>query len=259
MHSHSHRDRSAGQNPRGDIMSAKAPSSPPAAPALRGAPFTAEGGGDTMLLTSAEREQLAQIGARIRLPARMVIYKEDSPADWVFAITDGCVKCYRELPSGKRALCAFLFARDLFGLAENGRYTNTVQAVTNVTLYRLPIMELATLLKQDGNLQFKFLSKVTHELRCSQRRAILINRRDAVGRFATFLTMMASPSPAVSDGQEVPLPMARSDIADFLGLSLESVSRSASELERNGLVKFENRHLARILDGARMSKLVAAV
>ena len=53
--------------------------------------------------------------------------------------------------------------------------------------------------------------------------------------------------------------MARSDIADFLGLSLESVSRSASELERNGLVKFENRHLARILDGARMSKLVAAV
>ena len=96
-----------------------------------------------MLLTSAEREQLAQIGTRIRLPARMVIYKEESPADWVFAITDGCVKCYRELPSGKRALSAFLFARDLFGLAENGRYTNTVQAVTNVTLYRLPIMELA--------------------------------------------------------------------------------------------------------------------
>ena len=80
-----------------------------------------------------------QIGARIRLPARMVIYKEDSPADWVFAITDGCVKCYRELPSGKRALSAFLFARDLFGLAENGRYTNTVQAVTNVTLFRLPL------------------------------------------------------------------------------------------------------------------------
>ena len=87
----------------------------------------------------------------------------------------------------------------------------------------------------------------------------MINRRDAVGRFAMFIAMMANPAPVSTDGQEVPLPMARSDIADFLGLSLESVSRSASELERTGLVKFENRHLARILDGARMAKLVAAV
>ena len=85
-------------------MSAKPSSSPPLAPALRGTPFIAESGGDTVLLTSAERERLIQIGCRIRLPARMVIYREDSSADWVFAITDGCVKCYRDLPSGKRAL-----------------------------------------------------------------------------------------------------------------------------------------------------------
>jgi CRP-like cAMP-binding protein len=219
----------------------------------------AGGGSEILLLNSAQREQLAQIGVRIRLPARMVIFKEESPADWVFAINDGCVKCYRELPSGKRALGAFLFSHDIFGLAENGRYVNTVQAVTNVALYRVPMMELANLLKQDANLQFQFLSKVTHELRCSQRRAIMINRRDAVGRFAMFLAMMAGPSSVGTDGQEVPLPMARSDIADFLGLSLESVSRSASELERTGLVKFENRHLARIVDGARMAKLVGAV
>ena len=128
-----------------------------------------------------------------------------------------------------------------------------------MTLYRLPLPELANLLKQDGNLQFKFLSKVTHELRSSQRRAILINRRDAVGRFASFIAMMANPESATDEGQEVPLPMARSDIADFLGLSLESVSRSATELERSGVLKFENRHLARIVDGARLAKLVAAV
>jgi CRP/FNR family transcriptional regulator, anaerobic regulatory protein len=240
-------------------VSAKPPSPLPPAPALRGTPFIAEHGSDSLLLTSGEREQLMQIGVRIRLPARMVIYREESPAEWVFAITDGCVKCYRDLPSGKRALCAFLFARDLFGLAENGRYTNTVQAVTNVTLYRLPLPELATLLKHDGHLQFKFLSKVTHELRSSQRRAILINRRDAVGRFASFIAMMAKPASAANEPPEVPLPMARSDIADFLGLSLESVSRSATELERSGVVKFENRHLARIVDGARLAKLVAAV
>jgi CRP-like cAMP-binding protein len=70
---------------------------------------------------------------------------------------------------------------------------------------------------------------------------------------------MANASTVLTDGQAVALPMARSDIADYLGLSLESVSRSAAELERSGLVKFENRHLARIVDGARMSELAAAV
>ena len=239
-------------------MEKRATSSPPVTPTLRAIPFTASGGSEALLLSSAQREQLAQIGVRIRLPARMVILREESPADWVFAISDGCVKCYRELPSGKRALTAFLFNHDIFGLAENGRYVNTVQAISNVTLFRVPTMELANLLKQDGNLQFQFLSKVTHELRCAQRRANMINRRDAVGRFAMFIALMANTSP-VADGQEVKLPMARSDIADFLGLSLESVSRSAAELERGGLVKFENRHLARIVDGARMAKLVAAV
>ena len=240
-------------------MEKRASSSPPVTPTLRAIPFTASGGAEALLLSNSQREQLAQIGVRIRLPARMVILREESPADWVFAISDGCVKCYRELPSGKRTLSAFLFSHDIFGLAENGRYVNTVQAISNVTLFRVPTIDLANLLKQDGNLQFQFLSKVTHELRSAQRRATMINRRDAVGRFAMFIALMGNPSPVLTDGQEVALPMARSDIADFLGLSLESVSRSAAELERSGLVKFENRHLARILDGARMAKLVAAV
>ena len=242
------------------VMEKRASSLPPATPTLRAIPFTASGtGSEALLLNNTQREQLAQIGVRIRLPARMVILREESPADWVFAISDGCVKCYRELPSGRRALTAFLFNHDIFGLAENGKYVNTVQAISNVTLFRVPLLELANLLKQDGNLQFQFLSKVTHELRSAQRRATMINRRDAVGRFAMFIALMANASPVLSDGQPVALPMARSDIADYLGLSLESVSRATAELERSGLVKFENRHLARILDGARMTKLAAAV
>jgi CRP-like cAMP-binding protein len=240
----------------------KRPVTPPPSPtpSLRAVPFTPGDSSDQQqLLTNAQREQLLQIAVRIRLPARMLVYREDSPAEWVFTINEGCVKCYRELPSGKRALSAFLFSQDLFGLAENGRYIHTVQAITNVTLYRLSLVELTHLMKEDGELQFKFLSKVTHELRAAHKRAILINRRDAVGRLAMFIAMMASPTSTPVAGQEVPLPMARSDIADYLGLSLESVSRSASELERTGLVKFESRHLARVVDATKLAKLAAAV
>jgi CRP-like cAMP-binding protein len=151
---------------------------------------------------------------------------------------------------------AFLFARDLFGLAEKGRYLNTAQSITRVTLYRLPLCELTALLKEDADLQFKFLVKVTHELRESQRRTILVNRRDAVGRLAMFVGLMGEqleePEPRV-----VPLPMARSDIAAFLGLTAESVSRAAAELEERGLVAFESRHSARILDPTGLARLSA--
>jgi CRP-like cAMP-binding protein len=230
-------------------------------PSLKAIPFlkTPEDAA-TIVLTKRQREQLTQIGTRMRLPARKIIYREGSDAEWLFSVNEGVVKSYRDLPSGKRMVSAFLFGQDLFGLAEQGRYLNTAQTVAPSTLYRFPLSELTVLLKQDAELQFQFLAKVTHELRESQRRAILINRRDAAGRLAMFLALMAARADKSLDRErEVPLPMSRSDIAGFLGLSLESVSRAAAELQRDGFVRFEGRHLARIIDPARLSKLAAAV
>ena len=218
--------------------------------------YSAEG---ERVLTDRQRQDLVRIGMRVRLPARMTVYREDSPAQWVFAITDGAVKCYRELPSGKRLVSAFLFARDLFGLAENGHYLNCAQTLTVTTMYRLPIGELAALLKHDADMQFKFLMKVTHELREAQRRAVLITRRDAAGRLAMFISQMGARECPSAHTRVVPLPMTRSDIAGFLGLSLESVSRAAAELEQRGLVQFEHRHQARIVDADAFARLVAAV
>lgn len=234
------------------------PSDPEEISSLRSTPF--QYSADTeRVLTDRQRQDLIRIGMRVRLPARMTIYREDSPAQWVFAITEGAVKCYRDLPSGKRAVGAFLFARDLFGLAENGRYVNCAQTLVLTTMYRLPVRELAALLKQDADMQFKFLMKVTHELREAQRRAILISRRDAAGRLAMFVAHMSTRDWPSVNTRVVSLPMTRSDIAGFLGLSLESVSRAAAELDDRGLIKFEGRHLARIVDADGLARLVAAI
>jgi CRP-like cAMP-binding protein len=81
------------------------------APPLRAVPFLKPlPAAGMFVLTDRQREQLARIGTRMRLSARTVIYREESPAQWVFAIVDGAVKSYRELPSGKRIVSAFLFA-----------------------------------------------------------------------------------------------------------------------------------------------------
>jgi CRP/FNR family transcriptional regulator len=230
------------------------------APTFSGVPFlntTAEA--DEPLLTDRQREELARIGTRLKLSARTMIYREDDPADSVFAIIEGVVKSYRDLPSGKTTVTAFLFPRDLFGLAERGRYVNSIQSVTRVTVVQLPLETLVPLVMRDPDLQFQFLVKVVHELRESQRRAILVNRRDAAGRLAMFLTMMRAHHRATtSDDRDVPLPMNRTDIANYLGLSREAMSRAAKFLERRGIVRFQSRHLAQIVDGARLASLAAA-
>ena len=235
-------------------------SPPPTVPSMRAVPFLKSTADTIVRLTPRQREQLLQIGVRVRLPGRAVIYREGAASDSVYVVAEGTVKCYRHLPSGRRALCAFLFSRDLFGLMEDGCYVNTAQAVSEVTLYRLPLEQLATLLKQDGDLQFQFLSKITHELRESYRRTILVSRRDAAGRLAMFLVLMAARlAPNTPDDAELTLQMSRSDMADFLGLSVESVSRASADLERRGIATLEGRHRARILDRSKLLKLAAAV
>ena len=229
-------------------------------PSIRAITFgKSQGVGAERLLTDRQRQQLAIIGTRVKLPARTILYREDTDAAWIFIISEGVVKCFRELPSGKRRLAAFLFADDVFGLAENGRYVNTAQAVTGVTMYRIPIDSLTALFKREPELEFQFLSKATHELREAQRRAIVLTRRDAIGRLAMFLSMLEKDGPRTSPPGAISIPMSRSDIADYLGMSLEAVSRASSGLVRHRLVAFDGRHAARIIDRTRFNALVAAL
>ena len=205
-----------------------------------------------------QRQQLAIIGTRVNLPARTILYCEDTDAAWIFIISEGVVKCFRELPSGKRRLAAFLFADDVFGLAENGRYVNTAQAVTGVTMYRIPVDSIIALFKREPELEFQFLSKATHELREAQRRAIVLTRRDAIGRLAMFLSMLEKDRPRTSPSAAISIPMSRSDIADYIGMSLEAVSRASSGLVRHRLVAFDG-HVARVIDRTGFDALVAAL
>ena len=230
-------------------------------PGIDSVPFLHSGpAAEPTLLTDYQRKALEHIGERVHARAHAVIYNAGDHADTVFVVIEGVLKSYRKLPSGKRVLSTFLFRHDIFGLAERGKYLNSVQAVTPVTLHELPLAELIPLIKRDPHLQFKFLMKVTQALRDAQRRAILIGRHDAIGRLAMFLMMMRRQHRlTVGHDYDVPLPMTRSDIASFLSLTCESVSRATRGLQQRGLVAFDSRHLARILDPSSLEKLAAAI
>jgi CRP-like cAMP-binding protein len=210
----------------------------------------------TPLLTERQRLQLASIATRIRVLPRMVLYREDSDATAIFINGEGVVKTYKDLPSGKRWVTAFLYADDVFGLAENGKYIRTAQAITAATLYRIKTDVLLDALRRDPELQFQFLCKVTHELREAQRQTIAVGRRDAIGRVAMFIHELQREQRKQSGRPgDIEIPMSRSDIASYLGLSLESISRATRTLERRGVVTFPSRHVVRIVDAAQLDRI----
>lgn len=231
----------------------------PRGPALVAVPFLKEASGSDAveLLSDAQREKLVRVATVRELPARTVVYRAGNPADCVFIIGEGVVKSYRDLASGRRRIAAFLFARDLFGLAEAGYYVNTVQAITPVRLYDIKLDALTELFKREPDIELQFLCKIVHVLREVQHHTIIMGRRDAAGRLAMLLRLLQKQSLAHGH-RDIELPMSRSDIANYLGLSPEAVSRASRRLERQGIVEFHGRGHVRVIDRQRFAALAAA-
>jgi CRP/FNR family transcriptional regulator len=231
----------------------------PDGPSLLAVPFQRASLAPIELLSKTQQAQLSRHAAVRTLAARTVIYTAGAESRSVFIIGDGVVKSFRDLPSGRRRIAAFLFARDVFGLAEAGHYVNTVQAIEPVVLYEIELATLTTLFKQNSQLELQFLCKVVHVLREAQHHNIIIGRRDAAGRLAMFVALLLRQSGKARGQVEVTIPMTRSDIANYLGLSLEAVIRAGRRLERQGIVDFVGRHHARILDRRRFEALATNV
>jgi CRP-like cAMP-binding protein len=207
------------------------------------------------VLTAAQRRRLLALATRVRVAPRTTIYREGDPLSDIFVVGEGLVKSFRELASGRRRIVAFMFPRDVFGLAEHGRYVNTTRTVSEATIYRIPYESLTAALQRDADLQFKFLCKVTEKLRESQRQAIVLGRRDAIGRVAMFLKMLERGN---SQDSLIAVPMRRTDIAEYLGLTLEAVSRATHALAARHIVAFTGSQWARVRDRAAFESLVAA-
>jgi CRP/FNR family transcriptional regulator len=222
------------------------------APSIRAIPFdhTWPSGLATELLSDQQRRHLADIATVRFVPPRTVLFREGDAADSVFIVSRGVMKAYRELRNGKRRVVAFLFPSDVLGLAEGGRYVNNAQALTPAALYSIRMDALKESFRQDFALQFHFLCKVTHELRESQRQTIGVARRDASGKLATFLEMLQRNASQRGDAASASiwLPMSRADIASYLGLTQETLSRAAARLKRLGIVAFPDRRHVLITD-----------
>lgn len=171
-----------------------------------------------------------------------VFWEGDTASD-ICQIVEGCLRLYRILPDGRRAIMGFRFAGETLGLSCEGTYCYTAEAVTPVRLRRLSRARLRAMGEEVRPLQPLLLAKVFEEIRAARQHIIVLGQLGAEERTAHFLVSAARRTGA--DRRRpvtIELPMTRQDIADYLGLTIETVCRVLSKLKRDGLVALEGRH-----------------
>lgn len=226
-------------------------------PAIRAIPMRDGDGEAHQLLSAAERDELAQIASIRHVDAGARLFDTGAPARAIFNIISGVAKVSEILADGSQATVAFFFAQDLLGMFEHDRYVYTATAVTPLTVYCLPTDALERLLRREPSLELHFLCKLSHELRAEQRLAIALGRYGATRKLALFLDFL-NRHPEMHTGRTelITIPMTRADIADYVGLATESVSRALHGLQREGIIELATPQKFRIRDQARLEELL---
>lgn len=161
------------------------------------------------------------------------LVREGDPAEFAFNITDGTVMLFRLLPDGRRQVLGFLLKGDFLGLTAGATYDLGVQALTRVKVCRFPRPAFRHLLLETPALEEELLSRASDELLAARAHLTLLGRKTAMERVSSFILHLSDRQLRLGgSAEQVELPMTRIDIADYLGLTSETVSRSLSMLRR---------------------------
>ncbi len=180
---------------------------------------------------------LDRLGSVVLANRNTAVIEEGDRAEYVFKVVAGALRTVRLLPDGRRHVANFLLPGDFFGFTETDTYTQGVEAVADATLVRYPRSSVEKVMETDPSLARRFLTMICGQLASTQDRLLLLGRKTAVERLATFLLAMAERTcTEQGDDREVDLPMSRGDIADYLGLTVETVSRVLSQLRSTKVI-----------------------
>jgi CRP/FNR family transcriptional regulator, nitrogen fixation regulation protein len=163
------------------------------------------------------------------------IYGEDEPADYVYQVIRGSVRNYKLLSDGRRQIGAFYLPGDVFGLESGTVHRLTAEAIVDTTVRLVKRRSLEQAAGTAVRVANTLWAMTAGELRHAENHMLLLGRKNAMERVASFLLEMDRRLAAAG---VVALPMCRRDIGDYLGLTLETVSRALSQLHSDGVVGF---------------------
>lgn len=163
---------------------------------------------------------------------------EGEPAGNFFNVTHGTAKLFKLLPDGRRQITGFVGTGHFLGLAVSDTYAFSAEAIDNVRYCRFSRARLRNLLDDFPLMEKRLLEVTSNELVAAQEQILLLGRKTARERLASFLIMQSRQGvPCHHPRARFSLPMTRGDIADYLGLTIETVSRTLTKLRTEGMIE----------------------
>jgi CRP/FNR family transcriptional regulator len=246
-------------------------------------------------LGDAELERLGAIAQPVDAAAGTTVFREGDPADYVFNVTDGVIKLYKLLADGREQITGFLFPGDFIGLALDEKFTYSAEAVAHSRLCKMNRGKFGDVLAQTPQLEHRLLTVASNELAQAQDQMLLLGRKTALEKIVSFFLQLAQrrdrsqlavskldarpdegsmthaenivepgigqagdEDSKLSDGISgdiIVLPMGRADIADYLGLTTETVSRTLTQLKTDGLIQLLDNNRVRLRDREELSQI----
>ncbi len=184
---------------------------------------------------------LKAIGTTSHFTRNQTVFSEGEPAAYAFKILSGAVRLFKLLPDGRRQIAGFRLAGDYFGLDGEGSYMLNAESLSDLIVIRYARSHLSRLEAERGDVRNKVMDMLRRDLWAAQNQLIMLGKQSARERVASFLLQLAERD-HLENGDAISIPMGRQDMADYLGLTIETVCRVISELKRIRTISVPDRH-----------------
>lgn len=191
--------------------------------------------------------RFAGTGLRQTYARNAVIFSDEDPADFIYRLERGAARLYRINWAGRRQIVDFLIPGDLFGFSDEESHGLTAEALGDIVVHRYLRRDIETLSEKIPAVQKQLMKELRKRMSSMQAHLTVLGCQHVNERVASFLLMFADRTKSATQGKtrsnaHLTLPMNRQDIADYLGLTIESVCRSISELKRQDIISLPGTH-----------------
>jgi CRP/FNR family transcriptional regulator len=205
-----------------------------------------------------ELASLERIAHTLCYAPKETLFLENDPADSAYTLTRGALRLYRVFADGRRQVTGFLLPGDFIGIEDSGTRRFSADAITDVTLCHYPKRDFARLVDEKPHLLQQLYRTASHDLIEARDHMMALGQRSAQEKIAWFLVHLRGRyARGTAPSNHIELPMSRQDIADYLGLTIETVSRTLTRLAREGAIAISPQGIS-LKDARRIERLAAA-
>jgi len=205
-------------------------------------------------MSEDDLKALHRIGSRMHFARGETIFSEGDSAEYAYKIASGTVRLCKHMPDGRRQIAQFIFPGEFFSFMDLKEHSFTAEAVNDVVLLCYPQKQIERLGDERLTLRKRFAAVLTRRVRDIQNHLVMLGRQTAKERLAAFLVHVIEHMGIGKNGL-MELPMSRQDMADYLGLTIETVCRVLSAMKRGGLIDIPNLHQLVIKNPSALSEL----